>query len=543
MNIKSNFTYNGNQPNFTRDIYQTKADMAAAKATRLPQMYVASCLEDGNIYVYNKANEDDPETGKWRVLKSGGEIQVDSEISAGSGNPVSGAAVSAGISAEAASRESGDSALRAELGSVSDELKSVSGWLEEHKDDAQVQELSYEWQEQGKANSLLELSDGSWLKCTDSELQRSDDNGESWTAVYSTGAFQNLQEVGGGVVLAGSDNSNESGEHGILRSEDYGKTWTKTRTDSTWEFRGPLELGGKTVVLALAYALDSNGTDYSLVSEDGGKTWKPISGLEEAIGNGNAKFCPEIDTVFYSGKEYVLSAGASGEDTVYKWTIAELGFTIYLSPVYIKKSGSILLSSSDGGIYRYAAGGASEKITGLHDGAQYELYKVVDTAEESVVLALSSSASYRSTDGGSTWADISLPSGGARVISTGSDGVVLVNISSAIYRSEDKGETWSLYSTAPYGSHIIAAPDGRIFSASSDKVAVSSGGAGWTQIYSNNNGRLYNITLLSGSIPLLLQYDYSYRGEKMYSSAAEAIGSIQGALAKLDERIAALEAK
>lgn len=175
MNIKSNFTYNGNQPNFTRDIYQTKADMAAAKATRLPQMYVASCLEDGNIYVYNKAN------------------------------------------------------------------------------------------------SLLELSDGSWLKCTDSELQRSDDNGESWTAVYSTGVFQNLQEVGGGVVLAGSDNSNESGEHGILRSEDYGKTWTKTRTDSTWKFRRPFELGGKTVVLALAYALDSNGTDYSLVSEDGGK--------------------------------------------------------------------------------------------------------------------------------------------------------------------------------------------------------------------------------------------------------------------------------
>lgn len=29
----------------------------------------------------------------------------------------------------------------------------------------------------------------------------------------------------------------------------------------------------------------------------------------------------------------------------------------------------------------------------------------------------------------------------------------------------------------------------------------------------------------------------------MYSSAAEAIGSIQGTLAKLDERIAALEAK
>lgn len=74
MNIKSNFTYNGSQPNFTRDIYQTKADMKAAKATRLPQMYVASCLEDGNVYVYNKSNEDDPETGKWRILKSGREV-------------------------------------------------------------------------------------------------------------------------------------------------------------------------------------------------------------------------------------------------------------------------------------------------------------------------------------------------------------------------------------------------------------------------------------------------------------------------------------
>lgn len=107
LTLKDNFKLTVNKPNFDRDIYQTKADMKAVRSTRMPEMFIASCVEDGKVYLYNKKNEDDPDTGKWRILTGatsvvtpGGQtITVDTSVTETSENPVSSKAVWTAIQA------------------------------------------------------------------------------------------------------------------------------------------------------------------------------------------------------------------------------------------------------------------------------------------------------------------------------------------------------------------------------------------------------------------------------------------------------------
>lgn len=72
MILTTNLEYTGTSPNFDRDIVETIADMAALSTRKLPPMFLVSCKEDGNLYLYNKDNEVDPVTGKWRKVGSGG---------------------------------------------------------------------------------------------------------------------------------------------------------------------------------------------------------------------------------------------------------------------------------------------------------------------------------------------------------------------------------------------------------------------------------------------------------------------------------------
>lgn len=69
--ISSNFDYQGKLPDFTRQEYATISDMKAVKKARMPEMYIAYCLEDHKVYLYNKANENDEVYGYWREFNSG----------------------------------------------------------------------------------------------------------------------------------------------------------------------------------------------------------------------------------------------------------------------------------------------------------------------------------------------------------------------------------------------------------------------------------------------------------------------------------------
>jgi len=66
-------------PNFTRDMFNTKAEMKAFAEYKLPPVFLATCVEDGGIYLYNKNNAIDETTGRWRAV-SGGSTDYNSLI-------------------------------------------------------------------------------------------------------------------------------------------------------------------------------------------------------------------------------------------------------------------------------------------------------------------------------------------------------------------------------------------------------------------------------------------------------------------------------
>lgn len=54
----------------------SKAEMKSANDNVFPPVYVCVCKDNGSIYIYNKSNEIDEETGKFRLFKTGTEFKV-----------------------------------------------------------------------------------------------------------------------------------------------------------------------------------------------------------------------------------------------------------------------------------------------------------------------------------------------------------------------------------------------------------------------------------------------------------------------------------
>ena len=65
------FDYRGQLPNFSRDLFNTVADMVAFSENYLPEVFIAQVVEDGKTYKYQRSNIEDPDLGKWRVLEGG----------------------------------------------------------------------------------------------------------------------------------------------------------------------------------------------------------------------------------------------------------------------------------------------------------------------------------------------------------------------------------------------------------------------------------------------------------------------------------------
>lgn len=70
IKIGSNFTFQGEQPNFERDRFATKADMKAFPETSIDDGHLSYCAEDGNTYQFKSSNAVDATTGKWRLFKA-----------------------------------------------------------------------------------------------------------------------------------------------------------------------------------------------------------------------------------------------------------------------------------------------------------------------------------------------------------------------------------------------------------------------------------------------------------------------------------------
>lgn len=56
----------------------SKAEMLAIKDSLMPTIYLAVCKDDNAIYIYNKDNSVDPETGKFRAYIGGSSSEIPS---------------------------------------------------------------------------------------------------------------------------------------------------------------------------------------------------------------------------------------------------------------------------------------------------------------------------------------------------------------------------------------------------------------------------------------------------------------------------------
>lgn len=72
MIVKESFENNTINPDFTRSMFNTVAEMKAVPKKTMPYIYIATCKETGKAYIYNKNNEIDETLGLWRELGSGG---------------------------------------------------------------------------------------------------------------------------------------------------------------------------------------------------------------------------------------------------------------------------------------------------------------------------------------------------------------------------------------------------------------------------------------------------------------------------------------
>lgn len=70
IKIGSNFAFQGEQPNFDRDRFATKAAMKAFPKTSIDDGHLSYCAEDGNTYQFKDSNSVDAVTGKWRIFKA-----------------------------------------------------------------------------------------------------------------------------------------------------------------------------------------------------------------------------------------------------------------------------------------------------------------------------------------------------------------------------------------------------------------------------------------------------------------------------------------
>lgn len=90
MIVKESFENSTINPDFTRSMFNTVAEMKAVPKKTMPYVYIATCKETGKAYIYNKSADIDETLGLWRELGAG-------NTSSGSG---SGSGTGSGISAD-----------------------------------------------------------------------------------------------------------------------------------------------------------------------------------------------------------------------------------------------------------------------------------------------------------------------------------------------------------------------------------------------------------------------------------------------------------
>lgn len=75
ININTGFKMGSAEPIDGRMVL-TSEEMTTMNDNIMPEVYLATNKDDGQLYLYNKTNEPDPTTGKFRIM-SGGDAAIE----------------------------------------------------------------------------------------------------------------------------------------------------------------------------------------------------------------------------------------------------------------------------------------------------------------------------------------------------------------------------------------------------------------------------------------------------------------------------------
>jgi photosystem II stability/assembly factor-like uncharacterized protein len=383
----------------------------------------------------------------------------------------------------------------------------------------------------GNTWDTLKLTSSAWIDCVcvnprgelfvgiDRQIRRSTDGGASWTQVYLD-PDQNVQVVSFAVLPDGRMYASTKG-NGVLRSSDFGATWTASSASYAKDFNAVALLPDG----SLGAASDGYGF---FISTDSARSW---TASNTGVSDG------WITSIAVASGYRVLTTGRSGD--IFRSTnngktwenTSPSGGNPGAAVAAVKRSGTICIGtrnlgvflSSDGGSHWYQKGFSASSVTSLGiDGS-------------GILFAGSSSALFRSIDAGSKW-ELSLQDASlTNAFAFDSSGRVFAGTSQGVLRSLDAGLTWTNVLNAQV-SALALTPSGDVLAGGSGVLYSASHGDPftWRNLGPGGYGTIHSIAAIGGGVILAGSGEGIHRSSDGGATWRQVIfvGGVVGSIAK-----------
>jgi len=349
-----------------------------------------------------------------------------------------------------------------------------------------------------------------YFGAADGGMWKTEDAGETWTPLFqhessaTVGAFA-IAPSNPKILYVGTGHPEPrydvaSGD-GVFRSDDGGVTWRHVGLEATRAI-GRILIGSRNpdvvLVAALGRLFGPNPERGVFRSEDGGRTWSRTLFVDADTGAVDLAASPEDPSVVYA---------AVWHARVHPWLS-------YFEPIVGATSGVYKSTDGGRSWKRLSGGGWPEGPLGrigLETAPGGRVYALVDAQPFLSALPAGAAAArksagglYRSDDAGATWklvnGDPTL--GGwyfARLtVEPGNRDVIYV-MGQSVKRSDDAGKTFDIVKGAPGGDdyHFLwinpKHSEQRVLASDQGTVVSVNGGRSWSSWYNQPTGQFYHV--------------------------------------------------